>query len=107
VTIKKLRITAFDSRPRVSNDPPVSEALFRTCKYRPNGPNKGFATKPEAQDWVKSCASWQNGEHLHSAIRFVTPNARRTNARNSGHDRATSANRASLYANARAQKLER
>ena len=39
---------------------------------------------------------------MHSAIRFVTPNARHT-----GHDRATLENRASLYANARAQNPER
>jgi len=51
---------------------------------------------------VKSFASWYNGEHLHSAIRFVTPSARHT-----GHDRAALANRAILYANARAQNPER
>ena len=33
-----------------------TEALFRTCKYRPNWPTKGFATKSEAQAWVKSFA---------------------------------------------------
>ena len=51
---------------------------------------------------MKFFASWYNGEHLHSAIRFVTPSARHT-----GHDRATLANRASLYANARAQNPQR
>ena len=101
-TLEKLGITASYSRPRVSNDNPFSEALFRTCKYRPDWPTKGFATKAEAQAWVKSFASWYNGEHQHSAIRFVTPNAR-----HAGHDRATLANRAILYANARAQNPER
>jgi len=76
VTMEKLGITASYSRPRVSNDNPFSEALFRTCKYRPDWPNKGFATKADAQAWVKSFASWYNGQHLHSAIRFVTPDAR-------------------------------
>ena len=75
-TMEKLGITASYSRPRVSNDNPFSEALFRTCKYRPDWPTKGFATRADAQAWVKSFASWYNGEHLHSAIRFVTPNAR-------------------------------
>jgi putative transposase len=98
VTMEKLGITASYSRPRVSNDNPFSEALFRTCKYRPDWPTKGFATKADAQAWVKSFASWYNGEHLHSAIRFVTPGAR-----HAGHDHATLANRAMLYANARAQ----
>ncbi|MET4103461.1 transposase InsO family protein [Roseovarius sp. MBR-78] len=31
-TMEKLGITASYSRPRVSNDNPYSEALFRTCK---------------------------------------------------------------------------
>lgn len=101
-TLEKLGITASYSRPRVSNDNPFSEALFRTCKYRPDWPTKGFATKAYAQTWVKSFASWYNGEHLHSAIRFVTPNAR-----HAGRDRATLADRAVLYANARAQNPER
>ncbi|MFN3847198.1 MAG: IS3 family transposase [Paracoccaceae bacterium] len=101
-TMEKLGIIASYSRPRVSNDNPFSEALFRTCKYRPDWPNKGFATKDDAQAWVKSFANWYNSEHLHSAIRFVTPAAR-----HAGHDRATLANRASLYANARSQNPER
>ena len=75
VTLEKLGIIASYSRPRVSNDNPVSEARFRTCKYRPNWPTRGFAAKADAQAWVKSCAKWYNGEHLHSAIRLVTPSA--------------------------------
>jgi putative transposase len=98
VTMEKLGITASYSRPRVSNDNPFSEALFRTCKYRPEWPSKGFATKADAQAWVKSFENWYNNAHLHSAIRFVTPGAR-----HAGHDRATLANRAMLYANARAK----
>ena len=101
-TMEKLGITASYSRPRVSNDNPFSEALFRTCKYRPDWPSKGFATKADAQTWVKSFAKWYNDAHLHSAIRFVTPSAR-----HAGHDHATLANRAMLYANARAQNPER
>lgn len=101
VTMEKLGITASYSRPRVSNDNPFSEALFRTCKYRPDWPTKGVATKAEAQAWVKPFANWYNGAHLHSAIRFVMPNARHT-----GHDRATLEIRAGLYAKARAQNPE-
>ncbi len=102
--MEKLGITASYSRPRVSNDNSFSEALFRTCKYRPDWPIKGFATRADTQAWVKSFASWYNGEHLHSAIRFVTPDAR-----HAGHDRATLANRyrTILYAKARAQAPER
>ena len=101
-TMEKLRIIASYSRPRVSNDNPFSEALFRTCKYRPDWPRKGFATKEDAQAWVKSFATWYNSEHLHSAIRFVTPAVR-----HAGHDRATLANRAILYANAQSQNPQR
>ena len=53
-TMEKLGIIASYSRPRVSNDNPFSEALFRTCKYRPDWPHEGFATKEDAQAWVKS-----------------------------------------------------
>jgi len=102
VTMEKLGITASYSRPRVSNDNPFSEALFRTCKYRPDWPTKGFAARTDAQAWVKSFANWYNGEHLHSAIRFVTPNAR-----HNGRDHATLASRTVLYANARAQNPQR
>ena len=101
-TMENLGITSSYSRPRVSNDNPFSEALFRTFKYRPNWPMKGFATKTEAQEWVRYFANWYNDEHLHSAIRFVTPNAR-----HSGSDRKTLANRAILYATARAQNPQR
>lgn len=101
-TMEKLGITASYSRPRVSNDNPFSEALFRTCKYRPDWPTKGFATRADAQAWVKSFASWYNGEHLHSAIRFVTPDAR-----HDGRDHATLASRAIIYAKTRAQNPKR
>ena len=98
-TMEKLGLTAFYSRPRVSNDNPFSEALFRTCKYRPDWPTKGFATRADPQAWVKSFASWYNGQHLHSRVRFVT-----RNARHDARDHATLAIRASLDAKVRAQK---
>ena len=101
-TMEKLGITASYSRPRVSNDNPFSEALFRTCKYRPSWPSKGFATKSDAQDWVKSFADWYNNEHLHSGIRFVTPAARHT-----GLECDALAKRVDVYEKARAQNPER
>ena len=102
VTLEKLGIAASYSRPRVSNDNPFSEALFRTCKYRPDWPTKGFATRTDAQTWVKSFVGWYNGKHPHSSTRFTTPNTRHT-----GLDGDVLATRAKLYANARAQKPER
>jgi transposase InsO family protein len=68
-SLQQRRITASYRRPRVSNDNPFSEALFRTCKYRPEWPGKGFATKADAQAWVETFAGWYNSEHLHSANR--------------------------------------
>jgi transposase InsO family protein len=38
-----LGIAPSYSRPRVSNDNPYAEALFRTAKYRPEFPERGFA----------------------------------------------------------------
>lgn len=62
-TMVKRGITAPCSRPRVSNDNSFSEALFRTYNYRPDWPNKGFATKDGAQAWLKSFTGWYNDEH--------------------------------------------
>ncbi|MBS3679384.1 hypothetical protein KGF86_04050 [Ornithinibacillus massiliensis] len=38
--LEKLGIQSYFSRPRVSNDNPYSEAMFRTMKYRPEFPYK-------------------------------------------------------------------
>ncbi|EIT84463.1 transposase [Fictibacillus macauensis ZFHKF-1] len=37
--LEKLGIQRSYSRPRVSNDHPYSEAIFRTLKYKPNYPH--------------------------------------------------------------------
>ena len=44
-----LGIRASYSRPRVSDDNAFSESLFRTVKYRPEFPDKGFATVEHAR----------------------------------------------------------
>ena len=41
-TLYQLGITPSNSRPRVSNDNPYAESLFKTLKYRPNYQPKGF-----------------------------------------------------------------
>jgi len=101
-TLERLGIIASYSRPCVSNDNPFSEALFRTCKYRPAWPRKGFASKTEAQAWGKAFVNWYNAEHLHCALRFVTPNSR-----HAGEGRQMLAKRADLYAKARASNPQR
>ena len=45
VTMERLGVTASYSRPRVSNDNPFSEALFRTCKYQPGLADHGVCHK--------------------------------------------------------------
>jgi len=102
VTMERLGVTASFSRPRVSNDNPFSEALFRTCKYTPGWPPRGFATIEEARIWVQSFAAWYNLEHRHSAIRFVTPDQRHR-----GEDRELLATRHHVYQLARAARPER
>lgn len=72
-TLQRLGIVPSFSRPRVSDDNPFAEALFRTLKYRPEYPVDGFATADEARCWVAAFVHWYNHEHQHSAIGFVTP----------------------------------
>ena len=71
--MEELGILPSYSRPRVSNDNPYSEALFRTLKYRPEWPSSGFASLEAARDWVQNFTHWYNHEHRHSKLNFVTP----------------------------------
>ena len=80
-----LRMKAYElgvltsySRPRVSNDNPFAEALFRTVKYAPSFPEHGFDSLDNARVWVNGFVHWYNTEHKHSGLNFVTPNERHT-----------------------------
>lgn len=75
-TLQALGIVQSFSRPSVSDDNPFSESLFRTIKYRPTFPDLPFASLDAARAWVARFVTWYNGEHRHSAIRFVTPDER-------------------------------
>ena len=75
-TLQKLGVIPSFSRPMVSDDNPYSESLFRTMKYRPEYPSKAFENLTQAQLWVDEFVCWYNTCHLHSAIRFVTPDDR-------------------------------
>jgi hypothetical protein len=101
-TLDRLGVTASYSRPRVSNDNPYSEALFRTLKYRPGYPDRPFASIEDAQQWVDSFVCWYNTEHLHSALRFVTPGDRHT-----GREPALLEHRREVYERARRCHPER
>ena len=67
-----LNVLPSFSRPRVSEDNPYSESLFRTLKYRPLYPGK-FSSIEDASLWVKGFVHWYNYEHMHSGISYVTP----------------------------------
>ena len=91
-TLLNLGIIPSFSRPMVSDDNPYSEALFRTMKYRPGYPSKPFENLAHAQDWVDEFVSWYNTRHLHSAIRFVSPDDRHY-----GREQLILANRQHVY----------
>ncbi len=60
------------SRPRVSNDNPHSEALFKTTKYAPTYPGR-FANFAHAEHWCRTFFQYDNHEHRHSGIAYCTP----------------------------------
>jgi transposase InsO family protein len=101
-TLERLGVLPSFSRPRVSNDNPFSESLFRTLKYRPEYPTQPFAALAAARAWVLAFVRWYNTAHLHSAIRFVTPEDR-----HAGRDVALLAARHQVYERARAAHPER
>ena len=84
------------SRPRVSDDNAFAEALFRTVKYRPEFPSKGFADLDAARQWTVRFVQWYNHEHRHSGIRYVTPAQRHV-----GQDRPLLEARHAVYQDAR------
>jgi len=96
-TMQALGIVKSFSRPGVSDDNPFVESLFRHLKYAPSYPRRGFPELAEARRWVEQFAHWYNHQHLHSAIAFVTPQARHM-----GADIEQLARRRQLYAKARA-----
>ena len=71
--LESLGVAPSFSRPRISNDNPYSESLFRTMKYRPEYPEQPFEDLSSAREWAEKFSQWYNNEHLHSGICFVTP----------------------------------
>lgn len=95
-TLQELGMMTSLSRPSVSNDNPYSESIFRTLKYRPEYPEKPFGDLLEARCWVTGFVNWYNNEHLHSAIKYVTPEQR-----HAGQDSAILSARNEVYKEAR------
>ena len=71
-TMRALDITCSHSRPRVSNDNPVSESAFKTLKYQPDYPGK-FNGIVHARQWCDEYYQWVNNEHHHSGLNGYTP----------------------------------
>ena len=97
-TLNRLGITASLSRPRVSDDNPFSEALFKTLKYCPSYPLSGrFENLEAARRWTEKFVDWYNTVHLHSGISWVTPTSR-----HQGLDEEILTNRIAVYEAAKA-----
>ena len=101
-TLHKLGVIPSFSRPSVSNDNPYSESLFRTMKYRPEYPSRPFENVEQAQSWVDGFVFWYNTQHLHSSIRFVTPDDRHF-----GREEHILTNRRKVYEKARSRNPNR
>lgn len=72
VTLYNLGVIPSFSRPRVSDDNPYIESLFKTMKYTTGYPGV-FKSLDHARGWMADFVNWYNTEHRHSAIGYVTP----------------------------------
>lgn len=70
--LSELAITASHSRPRVSNDNPMSESQFKTMKYQPDYPRR-FQSLEHARVWCEDYVAWYNFSHHHAGIASFTP----------------------------------
>jgi transposase InsO family protein len=100
-TVQRLGVITSFSRPRVSDDNPFIEALFRTLKYWPEYSTSGFASVVTARAWVTRFVQYYN-DHQHSGIGYVAPAER-----HAGNDVAILAARRTVYARAKHRDPER
>ena len=101
--LEKLGVIPSFSRPSVSDDNPYSESLFKTLKYHPTFPLLDkFATVVASRIWCEKFVSWYNGQHLHSSLKFITPQQR-----HEGNDKAILTRRHKVYEMAKQQKPAR
>ena len=78
------------------------ESWFRTLKYVPGYPSRGFADIEQARQWCHRFVSWYNDEHHHREIGYVTPNQR-----HNGQSAQVLARRRQVYEAARQKHPER
>jgi putative transposase len=96
-----LGVLKTHNRPYTSTDNPYSEAHFKTLKYRPGFPAR-FDSIEHARAFCRRFFSWYNGEHRHSGIGLMTPDAV-----HHGRAQAIHADRARVLAGAYAATPER
>lgn len=101
--LDKLGVLPSFSRPSVSDDNPYSESLFKTLKYHPTFPAlTKFPLINDARVWCEKFSTWYNEQHLHSGLKFITPEQRHC-----GGDKMIMENRHSVYQNAKQNHPER
>jgi transposase InsO family protein len=100
--LQALGVMPSFSRPAVSNDNPFAESFFKTLKYSPAYPRHPFKDLLAARNWVSTFMHWNNEEHRHSAIQFVTPAER-----HAGLDAALLTRRIDVYEAAKAANPNR
>jgi transposase InsO family protein len=95
--LEKLGVLPSFSRPSVSDDNPYSEALFKTLKYHSTFPSlTKFSVINDARMWCEKFVYWYNNAHLHSSLKFVTPQQRHI-----GLDKMIMEKRHMVYQNAK------
>jgi hypothetical protein len=100
--LAELGILMSHSRPRVSNDNLYSKSLFKTLKYCPKWPAKGFRSLIAVRESMLLFEQAYNEEHLHSGINFVTPAQR-----HQGVDAELLAKREAVYERAKSLNPKR
>lgn len=76
--LERYGVQGSHSRPRVSNDNPYSESLFKTLKYTGvvRYPRGGLPTVEAWQNWLDGFVIDYNENRFHSGIGFLTPKSR-------------------------------
>lgn len=72
--LARLGVSHSKSRPRVSNDNPFSEALFKTLKYALDYPQV-FEDYEHADAWIQAWVTAYNTQHHHSGLAGFTPDS--------------------------------
>ncbi len=70
--LKGLGVEQTYGRPRVSNDNPISESLFKTLKYYHEFPSR-FGSFEDAEAYCQHFFAYYNNEHFHSSLALMTP----------------------------------